>query len=70
VVDASCTVSPGFADCMAALITVWSFEPVGLKEVPGPTLIIEPKQFAEKKHTNQIAGGHLNLNRLSDNYLE
>jgi hypothetical protein len=53
VVDASCTVSPDFADCIAALITVWSFEPVGLKEVPGPTLIIEPEQFAEKKHTNK-----------------
>jgi hypothetical protein len=38
---------------MAALITVWSFEPVGLKEVPGLTLIIAPKQFAEKKHTNK-----------------
>jgi hypothetical protein len=38
---------------MAVLITVWSFEPVGLKEVPGPTLIIEPKQFAEKKHMNK-----------------
>jgi hypothetical protein len=53
VVGASCTVSPTFADCIAALIIVWSFEPVGLKEVPGPTLIIEPEQFAEKKHTNK-----------------
>jgi hypothetical protein len=46
-------VSPEFADCIAALITVWSFEPAGLKEVPGPTFIIAPKQFAEKKHTNK-----------------
>jgi hypothetical protein len=38
---------------MAALITFWSSEPVGLKEVPGPTLIIAPEQFSEGKHINK-----------------
>ena len=52
-VDASCTVSPEFADRMAALITVSSFEPAGLKEVPGPTFIIAPEQFVEKKHIHK-----------------
>jgi hypothetical protein len=46
-------VSPESADFMAALITVSSFEPVGLKEVPGPTLIIAPEQFVEIKHINK-----------------
>jgi hypothetical protein len=47
-------VSPAFADPIAALITSWSFEPAGEKEVPGPTLIIKPEQFAEKKYTSKI----------------
>jgi hypothetical protein len=37
---------------MAALITFWSSEPSGLKEVPGPTLITAPEQFTEKKQIN------------------
>ncbi|MDR7665123.1 hypothetical protein RG963_04835 [Methanosarcina sp. Z-7115] len=41
---------------MAALITFWSSEPVGLKEVPGPTLIIAPEQFVEKKQINKNKG--------------
>lgn len=56
-VDASCTVSPEFADCMAALITFCSSEPVGLKEVPGPTSIISAEQLAEErriKKSNEI----------------
>jgi hypothetical protein len=53
VVDARCTVSPEFADCMAALITFWSSEPAGLKEVPGPTWITAPEQFAEKKQIHK-----------------
>jgi hypothetical protein len=53
VVDASCIVSPESADCMAALITFWSSEPAGLKEVPGPTLIISAEQFEEEKHMNK-----------------
>jgi hypothetical protein len=39
---------------MAALITFWSSEPAGLKEVPGLTLITAPEQFAEKKQINKI----------------
>ncbi|WP_268989078.1 hypothetical protein [Methanosarcina barkeri] len=38
---------------MAALITFWSSEPVGLKEVPGPTSIISAEQLAEEKHINK-----------------
>ncbi|WP_235283376.1 hypothetical protein [Methanosarcina sp. 2.H.A.1B.4] len=38
---------------MAALIIFWSSEPAGLKEVPGPTLIIAPEQLAEKKQINK-----------------
>jgi hypothetical protein len=38
---------------MAALITFWSSEPAGLKEVPGPTLITAPEQFAEKKQIHK-----------------
>ncbi|HOW14421.1 hypothetical protein [Methanosarcina sp.] len=38
---------------MAALITFWSSEPAGLKEVPGPTWITAPEQFTEKKQTDK-----------------
>jgi hypothetical protein len=38
---------------MAALITSWSFEPAGLKEVPGPTWITAPEQFTEKKQIDK-----------------